>query len=98
MNRLLVVMVVASMGCGGAQYIESAEGSVRRNTSLTTTPAGPWSYCVQTCNRVREQLIRDFAVLPSSIDCLASDFQSATNCVSCSQVLERRYGVLPICE
>ncbi|MBL8940526.1 MAG: hypothetical protein JNM69_38630 [Archangium sp.] len=99
MNRLLVVLVVGSLGCGGAQYIESSEGAPpRTTTSLTSTPPGPWSYCVQTCNRVREQLIRDFAVLPSSVDCLASDFQKATNCVSCSQVLERRYGVLPICE
>lgn len=98
MNRFFVVMVLGLMGCGGAEYIESARGAPRRNTSMTTTPPGPWSYCVQTCNRVRDQLIVDFAIQPSSVDCLASDFQNATNCASCSQVLERRYGVLPICE
>lgn len=92
MNRLLVVMVVGSMGCGGAVFIEKADGSIRQNTSLTTPP-GPWSYCVQTCNRVKEQLIRDFAVLPSSIDCLASDFQNATTCSTCNEVFVRRYGL-----
>ncbi len=97
MNRLLVVMVVGSMGCGGAVFIEKADGSIRQNTSLTTPP-GPWSYCVQTCNRVKEQLIRDFAVLPP-IDCLASDFQNATTCSTCNEVFVRRYGVqLTSCE
>lgn len=97
MNRLLVLVLLGSMGCGGAVFVEKADGAVRQNT-LLTTPPGPWSYCVRTCNQAREQLIRDFAVLPSSIDCLAPDFQNATDCASCSEVLGRRYGVLPICE
>jgi hypothetical protein len=94
MRRLMTTMVVGLVGCGGAEFIEAGPRPGVQRSSGETAP-GPWSYCVTTCTNVREQLIRDFAVLPSQIDCLAKDFQDATDCQSCSEVLERRYGVLP---
>lgn len=82
------------LGCGRAEFIEAgADRGVPR--SSVKTAAGPWSYCVTTCTNVREQLLHDFSVLPSSVNCLDQDFQAATDCQSCAEVLERRYGVLP---
>lgn len=85
------------LGCGRAEFIEPRSGADVQDVhrSSEKTAPGPWSYCVTTCTNVREQLLRDFAVLPSSVDCLDQDFQAATDCQSCAEVLERRYGVLP---
>lgn len=82
------------LGCGRAEFIEAGPDRGVHRSSEKTAP-GPWSYCVTTCTNVREQLLRDFAVLPSGVDCLDQDFQAATDCQSCAEVLERRYGVLP---
>ena len=95
MQRLtMMTMLVGLLGCGGTEFIEAGPGADVRRSSVKTLP-GPWSYCVTTCTNVREQLIRDFAVLPSSVECLDQDFQAATDCQSCAEVLARRYGVLP---
>lgn len=88
------MMTLLMLGCGRAEFIEAGPDTGVQRSSVKTAP-GPWSYCVTTCTNVREQLLRDFAVLPSSVDCLDQDFQAATDCQSCAEVLERRYGVLP---
>lgn len=88
------MMMLLMLGCGSAELIEAGPDTRVQRSSVRTAP-GPWSYCVTTCTNVREQLIRDFAVLPSSVECLDQDFQAATDCQSCAEVLERRYGVLP---
>lgn len=51
------------------------------------------SVCEVTCERVREQLIRDFGVLPTSINCRDPGWQRADTCEACSALLERDYGV-----
>jgi hypothetical protein len=94
MRRLMMTLVVGLLGCGGPEFIEPRPGRGVLHSAAKTLP-GPWSYCVTTCTNVREQLIRDFAILPEQIDCLHQDFQQATDCQSCGRVLERWYGVLP---
>ncbi len=91
---MAMMMVVGLLGCGSAELIEAGPGRSVPGSAAKTVP-GPWSYCVTTCTNVREQLIRDFAVLPANVDCGDQDFQAATDCRSCAEVLERRYGVLP---
>ena len=88
------MMMLLMLGCGSAEFIEAGPDKGVQRSSVKTAP-GPWSYCVTTCTNVREQLIRDFGVLPSSVACLDQDFQAATDCQSCAEVLERRYGLLP---
>lgn len=53
------------------------------------------SVCEQTCERVREQLIRDFGVLPTAINCRDPGWQQANTCEECTALLERDYGVVP---
>jgi hypothetical protein len=92
--RRLTMLLLLVLGCGRAEFIEAGPDRGVQRSSVKTAP-GPWSYCVTTCTNVREQLVRDFGVLPSSVNCLDQDFQAATDCQSCAEVLERRYAVLP---
>jgi hypothetical protein len=49
--------------------------------------------CARMCDAATEQLVRDFAVPPKSIDCWAASFRDARSSAACGCVFEKTYGV-----
>ncbi|MFO0600189.1 MAG: hypothetical protein U0228_33075 [Myxococcaceae bacterium] len=96
MNRLVTVVLFALVGCnaGPTPYVEPASAGI---TSASTSSGGPYD-CVSTCVRVTEQLERDFAVLPSSIDCPRQFGDPQLNtCAKCSDRFSELFGVSLTC-
>jgi hypothetical protein len=57
------------------------------------------SPCQRDCEQLKAQLVRDFGVLPSSIDCQSAHWREADTCEKCQTLLERDFGVqLITCE
>lgn len=44
---------------------------------------------------MREQLIRDFQVLPHAVNCDDQKWVQPRTCEECAELLRRDYGVLP---
>jgi hypothetical protein len=70
----------------------------RTDTLILTTSsdAGAPFDCRATCERLRPQLIRDFAIRPEGIDC--SRFPTGVDCPTCSREFERLFTVRTACQ
>ena len=51
------------------------------------------SYCERLCERVRPQLIEDFAVPEASVNCSDPKFVERDDCASCDQLFVMDFGV-----
>ncbi len=51
------------------------------------------SECVSDCESARPQLIQDFGVSPTDINCSDSKWAKATTCEQCQNIFETDYGV-----
>ena len=55
--------------------------------------SGCGGYCWQRCPELKEQLVRDFGVLPSAINCDSELWTRPKDCPECNAMLEKNYGV-----
>jgi hypothetical protein len=58
--------------------------------ALTLVGCSP---CQKDCEHLKAQLVRDYGVLPSSVDCGSRRWLEADTCEKCQTLLERDYGV-----
>ncbi|MBL8912911.1 MAG: hypothetical protein JNM17_19615 [Archangium sp.] len=86
MKKLMVVLMACACGPGGTHFIEPAGVSQR-----AVMPGSDAVACAAICEQVKPQLIRDFAVLPQSINC--ADFNVATTCRGCDALFQSKFGV-----
>jgi hypothetical protein len=55
--------------------------------------SGCGGYCWARCPEMKEQLVRDFAVLPQAIDRNSELWMKPKDCAECDAMLQKMYGV-----
>lgn len=55
--------------------------------------SGCGGYCWARCPQLKDQLERDFAVLPQAIDCNSELWTKPRDCSECNAMLVQTYGV-----
>jgi hypothetical protein len=81
MLRTLAVLLLA--GCGRSGFYPD------------DPPQAFWQAgdCSRTCERMTEQLVRDFSLLPQSLHCWEPPFRDARSSQDCTCIFERTLGV-----
>lgn len=82
--RMILVLIAVLSACGAGSLLEASSSSgLRQGTGQVDCPA--------TCERVRDQLVRDFGFTNAQVNC--GSFSSAHDCAACQRAFRQAFAV-----